>query len=140
MLGFFSYFCSLKWTRCYTSSEGVAGTDKTIESANEEIPEIIDMKKTHIIAAFSLLLLVTCYGCKHTESVDERIARQEREEQSKETMKELYRNQIDASYAAIDSLEKGHRNGTISERDYQLNTAIQKKVIEELESRYNSVD
>ena len=61
-------------------------------------------------------------------------------DQAKETMKELYRNQIDASYAAIDSLEKGHRNGTISERDYQLNTAIQKKVIEELESRYNSVD
>jgi hypothetical protein len=55
-------------------------------------------------------------------------------------MKELYRNQIDASYAAIDSLEKGHRNGTISERDYQLNTAIQKKVIEEWESRHNSVD
>lgn len=98
------------------------------------------MKRTHIIAAFSLLLLVTCFGCKHRESVDERIARQEREEQSKETVKEFYRTQIEASRAAIDSLEQGHRKGTISERDYQLNTAIQKKMIEEWENRYRSVD
>ncbi len=98
------------------------------------------MKRTQIITVISLLLLVTCLGCKHRESVDERIARQEREEQSNETIKELYRTQIEVSRAAIDSLEQGHRKGTISERDYQLNTAIQKKMIEEWESRYRSVD
>jgi len=98
------------------------------------------MKRTHIITAFSLLLLVTCFGCKHRESVDERIARQEREEQSKETIKEIYLNQIEAARTAIDSLEQGHRKGTISERDYQLNTAVQKKLIEEWDKKYRSVD
>lgn len=58
------YFCSLKWTKCYTSSEGVAGTDKTIESANEEIPEIINrhikynnMKKITFVFVMTAMII-----------------------------------------------------------------------------------
>ena len=98
------------------------------------------MKKPNLITVFSLLLLVTCFGCKHKESVDERIARQEREEQSKEDIKSLYRNHIEATRATLDSLEIAHRKGTISERDYQIGTEVNKRVLKEWENRYRSVD
>lgn len=98
------------------------------------------MKISSIKNILSVILLVMCIGCQHKESVDERIARQEREAASKELIKETYRNAMEQTQAKIDSLESAHRKGAISERDYQLNTAVQKKVYEEWESKYYSVD